>query len=382
MYGDMNEIRKRWKVCAIILVVLYFFAILWLIGKWNTAIFVMCTIGLGLPAIFFWLVAKNGMRTWTQKHPRQIEEERVRKQQRAAKLVSEPKRERESPISWLKRKKQFFGKSEAYRFANDPIYREKIIDEIHKQENAAYEKRVREAEKVKEDLMKERKKELERLEDERWRMEGKIMVNEEEGIVKIHGADYRFDSIHGAEINCVYGTRYESETEEKGESKKHVSWGGAAVGGMVAGPVGAVVGGSAFGKTKSKTRAVTTFHNIPTCEHLGVNVNLNNFVTEIVILRKSTDQDSMEFRCGMIEAESLVQRLQGLAYTPVPENVVPLPECPSIKALDEKIKKAEETLCAVEAALPTYEIPEKYTRLCETSEIEKPLDGPTKRSTK
>ena len=86
-------------------------------------------------------------------------------------------------------------------------------------------------------------------------------------------------------------------------------------------------------------------------------------MTEIVILRKSTDQDSMEFRCGMIEAENLVQRLQGLSYTPVPQNVVPLLECPSIKAFDEKIKKAEEDLCAVEAALPIYEIPEKYTRL-------------------
>lgn len=382
MYKNMSENRKRWKVCAIILMVLYFLAILWLLGKWNTAIFVMCTICLGLPAVFFWLVAKKGMRVWTQKHPRQIEEERARKQQRAAKLVSRPKRERESLTSWLKRKKHFWGKSEAYRFANDPIYREKIIDEIHQQENTAYEKRVREAEKVKENLIKERKEELGRLEDERWRIEGKIMVNEEEGIVKIHGADYRFDSIHGAEINCVYGTRYESETEEKGESKKHMSFGGAVVGGMVAGPVGAVVGGSAFGKTKSKTRAVTTFHNIPTCEHLGVNVNLNNFVTEIVILRKSTDQDSTKFRYAMMEAENLVQRLQRLAYTPVPENVMSLPEYPSIKALDEKIKEAEEALRAVEAALPTYKIPEKYTRLCGALEIEKPIDGTTKDSTK
>jgi hypothetical protein len=62
----------------------------------------------------------------------------------------------------------------------------------------------------------------------------------------------------------------------------------------VAEHVGAAVGGSVLGKTTSKSRRnITTNSNeLPTCHHIGVNIDLNGFKTEITLLSKTVDKSS------------------------------------------------------------------------------------------
>lgn len=92
----------------------------------------------------------------------------------------------------------------------------------------------------------------------------------------------------------------------KSKSKKRGSLGGAVVGGMVAGPIGAVVAGSALGKTRTKTTGTTVSKQIPTCTHLGVLVNINGFVSEVVFISSQVDQSSITFSRAQSDAQNLI----------------------------------------------------------------------------
>ena len=59
---------------------------------------------------------------------------------------------------------------ELIKFLNNPKYREKVIERIHKDADKAYNKRIKEIEVQKNRQIKERNAELVRLEKSRWQV--------------------------------------------------------------------------------------------------------------------------------------------------------------------------------------------------------------------
>ena len=255
---------------------------------------------------------------------------------------------------------------ELARFVNDPRYRNKVLAKIHKQDDAGYQKRINAAQVEINRLNVNRTQEIARLTDLRWQKyaNGGLMVNQTEGKIKVNGTDFLFSSIRGAEMNALYSCRVESTTT--GSSKRRGSLGGAVVGGLVGGATGAVVGGVGMGKTKIKTNTVS--NEIPTCTHLGVRVNLDGFVSEIVILSRQIDVASREFNNYQAVAQQMVTMLGMLAKTPVPARYI-LPENEqSVLEINKQISLKQSELQKIVAAAPTYEIPQMY-RLPECSAL-------------
>ena len=75
---------------------------------------------------------------------------------------------------------------ELYKFVNDPKYRDKIIAKIHKDDDNAYNKRIKQIEHEKDILLKNKTKEITRIANSRWEKlaGGKIMVNRTEGKIQ------------------------------------------------------------------------------------------------------------------------------------------------------------------------------------------------------
>lgn len=97
---------------------------------------------------------------------------------------------------------------ELIKFLNNPKYREKVIERIHKDADKAYNKRIKEIEVQKNRQIKERNAELVRLEKSRWQdIGGNVFVNKTEGKVRINNSEVLFSDIKGAEMNIVYGSR-------------------------------------------------------------------------------------------------------------------------------------------------------------------------------
>lgn len=98
---------------------------------------------------------------------------------------------------------------ELYKFVNDPKYRDKVIAKIHKNDDNAYNKRIKQIEKERDVLSKSRTKEIIRIANARWEKlaDGKIMVNRTEGKIQINNSIALFSSIQGAELNMMVGSR-------------------------------------------------------------------------------------------------------------------------------------------------------------------------------
>ncbi len=250
---------------------------------------------------------------------------------------------------------------ELTKFLSDPKYRKRVVERIHKDEDKAYNKRIKEIEDQKNRQIKERTAELVRLEKSRWQdIGGNVFVNKTEGKVRINNSEVLFSDIKGAEMNIVYGSRIITTSNEKTKTKKHASLGGALVGGLAFGAAGAVVGGVGLAKTKGKTTGKTISNQIPTCLHLGVNVNLNGFVSEVVLLSHQVDQSGIEFIKAQSSAQNLISQLGTLANMPVPETYIRVEDEPSVKSIENRISETERNLKIAIEKRPVYAIPNLY----------------------
>ena len=209
---------------------------------------------------------------------------------------------------------------EKIRFENDPKYREKVIAKVHKEQDALYNKRIKQAENERDSLVVARTQEINRIVNDRWEniANGKLMVNRTEGKIRISNSESLFSSIRGASVNMQPGVRV--VTTEQSKSKKHTSIGGAIVGGALLGPVGAVAGGVGLGKTK--THGTASSNQIQTCLHLGVMVDIDGFVSEVVLISGQVDQSSKEFLNAQSQAQKIISLLGSLSKTPVPSSFI------------------------------------------------------------
>ena len=69
-----------------------------------------------------------------------------------------------------------------------------------------------------------------------------------------------------------------------------------------------------------KTIGTTVSDQIPTCTHLGVMVNIDGFMSEVVLLSNQVDQTSAAFVNARNEAQSIIAQLGKLAKIPVPSH--------------------------------------------------------------
>lgn len=251
---------------------------------------------------------------------------------------------------------------ELYKFVNDPKYRDKVIAKVHKNEDNAYNKRIKQIEKERDNLSKSRTNEIARIANARWEKlaGGKILVNRTEGKIQLNGVTAVFSSIQGAELNMMAGMRVITTETTSTKSKKHASLGGAVAGGLVLGPVGAVAGGVGLGKTKGQTTGTTISDQIPTCTHLGVMVNLDGFASEVVLLATQVDQSSPVFLRAQSDAQNIIAQLGALAKTPVPAQFLRPEEESSVKVIESQIADKQAELQQAIADKPTYALPAMY----------------------
>ncbi|MFZ3150808.1 MAG: hypothetical protein WA116_03900 [Anaerolineaceae bacterium] len=254
------------------------------------------------------------------------------------------------------------------RFENDPLFHEKIMNNVHKDDDAKYDARIRQVEAKRQKLQKGRVSEIQRISNARWESVcgGKLMYNITEGKVRINQSETVFSSIQGAELNIE--NSYRIVTHESGKAKKHASLGGAVAGGLLLGPVGAVAGGIGLGKTK--TNSTSTSNPIPTCNHLGVMVNINGFMSEILLISGTVDQSSSQYANAQRNAQEIITKLRLLAQTPVPEIFLKAEEEPSVLNFDRQITEVDNELEIAKADTPKYEIPEKYRPIPKAKNIE------------
>lgn len=259
---------------------------------------------------------------------------------------------------------------ELFKFVNDAKYRKRVIARIHKEKDNEYNRRIKQIESENKKLTKSRLNEITRISNARWEKNfgGKLSINRTEGKIRINNTEHLFSSIQGAELNIINGCRVVTTTTEKSKSKKHGSLGGAVVGGAVAGPVGAVVAGSVLGKTKTKTKGSTVSNQIPTCTHLGVLVNINGFVSEVVFISSQVDQSSIIYAKAQNDAQNFISQLGVLAKTPVPTSFLRPDEETTVKALDTQIANKQQELQAAIANKPIYSLPDMY-RMEENKEL-------------
>ncbi len=244
------------------------------------------------------------------------------------------------------------------KFAFDPIFKQKVIDKVHSDCDKAYNQAIKKCENNIKSLEKSKANEIKRIEESRWEniVNKNLRYNVTEGKLLMNNATFLFSSIKGAAVNI--NESYRVETEQKGQSKKHASVGGAVVGTLMFGAVGGIVGGSALGKTTHNS--TTNTNNIPTANHVGVIVDIDGFKSEIVLLSQTVDQDSREFQNAIKNAQEIITKLQYLSSLPVPETFLKVEEEQSVVDLQNQIINAIGDLEVAKANVPTYDIPEKY----------------------
>lgn len=248
---------------------------------------------------------------------------------------------------------------EKIKFEYDPIFNDKIIADIHKSQDNKYFKSIKNAEEKIKFLQNVKRNEIRKLYNERWQIlyGENLKYNFIEGKIKVNQTEHLFSSIKGAEVNK--SDLYRVITEEKGKSKKHVSLGKALVGGVLFGPIGAIAGG-AMGKTTKNSKSIS--NSIPTCNHIGVIIDINGFKSEIILLDHTVDQSSEEYQKSLQLAEEIVSKLHFLATQSVPKVFKKVEEETSVLEYEKQIVIAQKELEKVKANKPTYDIPKKYLR--------------------
>ena len=254
-------------------------------------------------------------------------------------------------------------------FKYDPIFHDKVMMHIHKTEDNKYFKNIKNAEDKIKFLKNARKNEIQKFSNNRWQTAGgkNLEYNLVEGKIRINQTEHLFSAIRAAEVNKQDSYRIITTdkviTKEKGKSKKHISVGKALVGGILFNVPGAIVG-AAMGKRTTKKELVTNgtsvSNSIPTCNHIGVVIDINGFKSEVILLNHTVDQSSSYYKTSLQYAEEIVSKLHFLATQPVPENFKKVEEEISVLEYDRKIVSAQEELKKIKANKPTYDIPQKY----------------------
>lgn len=244
------------------------------------------------------------------------------------------------------------------KFAYDPIFKQKVINKVHRDCDREYNQTILKCESNIKMLETAKAVEIKRIEESRWEniLGRKLRYNMTEGKVLMNGAEFPFSSIKGAAVNI--NESYRVEVQESGKSKKHASIGGAVIGGLAFGPIGGIVGGTVLGKTTHSGNSNT--NNIATATHVGVIVDVDGFKSEIILLSHTVDQDSDEFEKTIKDAQKIITKLQSLSTVPVPETFLKVEEEQSVVNLHNKILAAEKELIIAKANVPTYQIPERY----------------------
>ena len=238
-------------------------------------------------------------------------------------------------------------------------YLEKVSNKVHKERDREYSNNVASAENRLKLLERAKQNEIDRLENSRWQNCGVngFSYNLIEGKIKIGNSTYLFSEIKGAEI--VKEDSFRMITTQTAKSKKHMSLGKAVVGGALLGPLGAVAG-STMGKTTTTGKAVS--NSIPTCNHIGVKVDINGFSSEIVVLSTTIDQSNALYNNSLNKAQTIVDKLRELASTPVPKSFKKVEEEDSVLSYDSQIEEAEKELEKAKNNKPNYDIPESYLK--------------------
>lgn len=211
------------------------------------------------------------------------------------------------------------------KFEYDPLFRSKIESKVHKAADDAYERRIRNCESNLEDLEEQRTEEIARLTAARWETVGDnaVKFNMTEGKVSINGTEALFSAIIGADLN-------------KEDSYR-----------LVAGKA-----------TKDQPNPPSV--KVPTCNHIGVMVNLGGYQSEVVLLQVTADQTDKVYTKAMKNAKDIIAKLRYLATVAVPVSFLPVEDEASVIAIDDKIIEATRELDAAKADKPTYDIPSQY----------------------
>ena len=244
------------------------------------------------------------------------------------------------------------------KFIHDPKYRNRILNKIRSDSLNQFKREEKELSKKVVALRNERLKVSKRIEKSRWERiaSSSLYVNMTEGKIQIGNSQYLFSSIKGATLDIQTGSRY--VTKDNSKSKKHVSVGGAIIGGAVAGPVGAAIGGSSLGKTTTKGSSIT--EEIPTCTRMAVAVDIDGFCVQIPIISSSVDLSGYSYQSSYNRAESIISKLMELSHTPVPESFTPICEMPEILKISDELSKKEFELSDKRKEGPKFSIPNIY----------------------
>ena len=244
------------------------------------------------------------------------------------------------------------------KFKYDPLYHDKVVELIHKEDDEKYENKIRECNQKLNELFNARENEIKRLNSLRWQSIGteNFKYNMVEGKVSINQNIFNFSSIKGAEIYRDEANR--TVTYESGYSKKRGSLGGAIVGGVLLGPIGALAGGTMSGKTRNSGSSIS--NTIPICSYLSVRVNIDGFINEIILLNSTVDQNTPIYQEAQKNAMDIVAKLQYLSTQPVPDSYVEVEKMPTVLDLDKEIENARLEVSKAKKNIPKYEVPEKY----------------------
>lgn len=247
---------------------------------------------------------------------------------------------------------------EKIKFAYDPIFKQEVINKIHRDCDREYSQNIKKCESKIKKIEKSIADEIKRIEASRWEnIYGQsLRYNVTEGKLLMNDTYFPFSSIKGAEINM--NEIHHTEVIEDEKSKKHASVGGAIAGGLLFGAPGAIIGGTVLGK-KTHHNTVNT-KSIAMCNHIGVIVDLDGFKSEIILLSKTVEQNSDEFRETLKDAHKIISKLQYISKLPVPESFLLPEEEKSVVDLKEQLASANSDLREAIANVPKYEIPSKY----------------------
>ncbi len=208
------------------------------------------------------------------------------------------------------------------KFEYDPIFRDKVIANVHKKADNEYDRKIKACENKIRNLQNDRTNEIKKLAEARWESvgDGKLSFNMTEGKVLINKDTHIFSEI--GKVETVKEDSYRVESVKKDNEVSSVE--------------------------------------VPTCNHIGVMVGLGEVNKEIVTLGETVDADSGKYKKAMKNAEEIISKLLFLTTVPVPESFLKVEDEKSVKAIDDQIEIAKNELEEAKADVPTYAIPEKY----------------------